>query len=148
MASQYIKFLDNFLITQMQKYGVHLLRIALGIVFVWFGALKVFGVSPVLHLIQSTYTFLPEPAFLIVLGIWEIIIGIGLIFKIFFRATLLLLWMQMFGTLTAPLLEPSIFFNGNVFLLTMEGEFVVKNFVLLAASLAIGGYELKENEKV
>ena len=120
-----------------------ILRIALGIVFLWFGALKIFGVSPVVDIIQGTYWFLADPIYIQLLGILEIIIGIGLIFKIALRLTLALLWLQMVGTLLAPFWAPSMFFDGNLFLLTMEGEFIVKNLVLVAAGLAIAGQEVK-----
>lgn len=123
--------------------GIPILRIALGIVFFWFGALKVLNVSPVLDLVRATYPFMPYPEFFIFLGFWEVIIGLGLIFKFWLRATLALLWLQMFGTVLAPIFRPEIFFDGNIFLLSILGEFVVKNFVLIAASLVIGGYEVK-----
>lgn len=128
----------------MQRHGVMLLRIALGIVFVWFGGLKIFGASPVADLIKNTYSFLPQAPFMLVLGIWEVVIGIGLIFKFALRATLALLWLQMAGTIVSPLFAPNIFFeNGNILLLTTEGEFVVKNFVLVASSLVIGGHDVR-----
>ena len=122
------------------------LRVALGVVFLWFGALKVFGVSPVVELVLQTYYFLPIPSGLLfdILGVWEVVIGLGLIFKKCLRCTLALLWLQMLGTLAAPLFAPAMFFSGgNPFLLTMEGEFVVKNLVLVAAGLVIGGHEVK-----
>jgi len=136
--------LDKFLIRQMHAKGIPALRIALGIVFLWFGALKIFGVSPVAELVAKSYAFLPAAAFIKVLGVWEVLIGLGLIFKIALRATLALLWLQMLGTLAAPVLSPTIFFSGwNPLGLTLEGEFVVKNLVLIASGLVIGGYEVK-----
>lgn len=136
---------DRRVIQWLQMNSITLLRVGLGIVFVWFGALKVFGVSPVEDLIASTYSFLPLNAFMIFLGIWEIIIGIGLIFKLFLRVTLILFVVQMTGTLLAPFLDPQLFFsNGNPLLLTTEGEFVIKNLVLVSAGLVIAGHQIKE----
>lgn len=135
--------LDRFLITEMHQWGIPVLRVALGIVFLWFGGLKVFGVTPVVDLIAETYSFFPTTAFLFVLGWWEVLIGISLLSHHFLRIALMLLWLQMAGTFAAVVLAPAIFFvQGNPFLLTMEGEFIVKNIVLISAGLVIGGYEI------
>ncbi|TSC67249.1 MAG: hypothetical protein G01um101472_473 [Parcubacteria group bacterium Gr01-1014_72] len=133
--------LDEGFIRLMRRHSVAILRIALGVVFLWFGLLKVFGESPVREFIALTYSFLPADPFILVLGVWETAIGLGLIFKKFLRVTLGLLWLQMLGTFGVFLLEPSMFFSGgNPLLLTMEGEFVVKNIVLAASGIVIGGY--------
>lgn len=138
------KKFDIFFIKEMHKWGIPILRVSLGIVFLWFGSLKVFGFSPVVDLIAGTYSFFPTSQFVMFLGIWEVLIGLGLILKLNLRVTLAFLWLQMAGTLTALALNPSIFFvNHNIFLLTTEGEFVVKNLVLIAAGLVIGGHEVE-----
>lgn len=138
---------DSRAIRWMRTHSVDFLRIGLGIVFVWFGALKVFDVSPVVYLIEKTYSFFPIESFMLVLGIWEIIVGIGLIFSIYMRLTLFLFWAQMLGTVAAPFLYPELFFsNGNPLLLTTEGEFVIKNLVLITAGMVIGGHQLKEHD--
>ncbi len=132
----------------MEKHGIKFLRISLGIVFLWFGFLKIIGQSPVEYLIAQTYFFLPAKEFVIFLGLWELIIGLGLIFSIQLKVTLLLLWLQMAGTFLAPILKPMMFFkNLNLMLLTTEGEFVVKNLVLVAAAAVIGGAYYREKTK-
>ena len=146
MKISYFSLLDRFLISEMHSWGIPVLRWALGIIFLWFGALKVLGVSPVVDLITATYFFLPPAFFIPVLGIWEVAIGLGLISKFFLRGTLALLWLQLIGAFAALVLAPALFFtNDNIFLLTMEGEFVIKNLILVAAGLVIGGYEVKRN---
>ena len=138
---------DRIFVQVLRRSGIPVLRVCLGIVFFWFGALKVLGVSPVAGIIHTAYPFMPYPAFILVLGIWEVLIGIGLIFNIALRATLALLWLQMLGTLTALILAPSLFFaDGNIFLLRTEGEFVIKNLVLIAAGMVIGGFEVPSKE--
>ena len=47
------------------------------------------------------------------------------------------------GTFTAIFMAPELFYTGSPFYLTMEGEFVAKNLVLLAAGLAIAGHEVR-----
>ena len=139
-----VSSLDSTVRDALQRWGVPALRVALGIVFVWFGALKIAGQSPVVAMIQTAFPFMPEPFFLRSLGIVEVAIGVGLISGIALRLTLAVFLGQMTGTLSAPLLAPSLFFaHGNLLLLTTEGEFVVKNFVLITAGLVIAAYSLK-----
>lgn len=139
-----IRTFDNLFIDRMRRFSMPMLRMALGVIFLWFGLLKIFGASPVVELIGSTYSFLPKEQFVLFVGIWEAAIGLGLIGKFALRATLALLWLQMSGTFVALVLAPDIFFlHGNPLLLTLEGEFVMKNIVLITASLVIGGHEIK-----
>ncbi|MBA3956845.1 MAG: hypothetical protein H0X51_00410 [Parachlamydiaceae bacterium] len=143
-----VKQVEKTAIKQMRQWGIWLLRVSLGIVFFWFGLLKIFNVSPVQHMIEKTYTFTVErPEYIIFLGIIEVLIGLGLIFKVYLKTTLILLWLQIAGILLSVFFHPPLFFNGNPFFLTLEGEFVVKNLIILAASIVIGGYRSKPMER-
>lgn len=135
--------LDNLIGSFAKAHGVSLLRISLGIVFLWFGALKFFDVSPVAGLVSSSYSFFPAREFMIVLGIWEMLVGLWLILKLYLRLTIIFLWLQMGGVFGSLILLPSAFIkSGNPLLLTLEGEFLVKNIVILAATLVIWAYEI------
>ena len=135
--------LDNLLLTSLRRWSITALRLALGSVFLWFGALKIFGNSPVTSLIRETYTFLPVGIFIFILGVWEVFIGIGIILKRVLRCVLVLLCLHLVGTFTAVWFKPSLFFaQGFPFGLTIDGEFVIKNLVLIAAALVIAGYEV------
>jgi uncharacterized membrane protein YphA (DoxX/SURF4 family) len=136
--------LDAFLTSLMARYGIVLLRLSLGVVFLWFGALKFFpGLSPAEGLAartisQLTFGYLAPSSAVFILALWECLIGIGLIFNLFMRATLFLLWVQMLGTIT-----PIFFFPGEVFSVfpiapTLEGQYIIKNIVLVSAGLVIG----------
>ena len=136
--------LDTFLTSLMAKYGIVLLRLSLGVVFLWFGALKFFpGLSPAEDLAartisQITFGLLQPQTAVFILAVWESLIGIGLIFNLFMRATLFLLWVQMLGTIT-----PIFFFPNEVFAVfpiapTLEGQYIIKNIVLVSAGLIIG----------
>lgn len=143
-----LKDFDYRFIQLMRNHGIAVLRVFLGVVFLWFGALKIAGVSPVADLIADTYSFLPLDGFVKFLGVWEVLIGIGLIFKKCLRVTLALLWLQMLGTFVAPVFNFTLFFEGgNLLLPTMDGEFVIKNLVLIAAGLVIGGHEVEPWKK-
>lgn len=132
--------IDAANVAWMQRHGVTLLRLALAIVFLWFGALKVLGVSPVEDLVAATVYWVSPEWFVPFLGLWEMAIGLGLLFAVALRATLLLLALQLAGTFLVLVVRPDVaFVEGNPFLLTVEGEFVVKNLVLLAAGVVIGG---------
>ena len=72
----------------MDRRGVLLLRASVGVVFVWFGALKLIPeASPAVELIVSTYPFLPAPVFVPFVGCWEIVIGVGFVTGRFVRVT-------------------------------------------------------------
>lgn len=140
---------DASIVAALRRWSIPALRLALGLIFVWFGALKVFGVSPVTPLLKETYTFMALPAFTIILGVWEIVVGIGLVFKLALRPTLFLLCLHLAGTFVAIWLAPSLFFlHRNPLVLTANGEFVLKNLVLLTAGLVIGGHELSQLPKL
>jgi uncharacterized membrane protein YkgB len=123
----------------LARIGVPLLRISLGVVFLWFGVLKVFDVSPVAELVARTiYWF--DPGFVVpALGVVEVFVGVCLLSGRLIRVALPLLVLQMVGTFLVLLLLPDVAFrDGNPLLLTVEGEFVVKNLVLLSGALVVG----------
>lgn len=131
--------MDRILIRLMTVYGIALLRIALAITFIWFGALKIVGRSPVGDLVATTVYWFPAAIFVPVLGIWEVLVGLGLLFRIALRLTLLLFWLQLTGTFLVLVIHPEVAFQqGNPLLLSMTGEFVIKNLVLIAAGIVIG----------
>lgn len=135
---------DELVLNILRRWSITALRLALGSVFLWFGALKIFGSSPVASLIQQTYSFMPVHVFVLVLGVWEMLIGLGVIFKRALRCVLILLGVHLIGTFTSIWFKPSIFFvQGVPFCLTVDGEFVIKNLVLITAALVIAGYEVK-----
>lgn len=135
---------DQVLVRWMARHGIRLLRLSLGIIFLWFGALKFFPeLSPAEDLAartinQLTFGLVSEEIALLILATWECLIGIGLLFRLYLRGTLLLLFVQMLGTIT-----PIFFFPGEVFTqfpygLTLEGQYIVKNVVLISAGIVIG----------
>lgn len=81
---------------------------------------------------------------MLVLGVWEMLIGFGIILKRVLRCVLVLLCVHLVGTFTAVWFKPSLFFvqGGFPFSLTVDGEFVIKNLVLIAAALVIAGHEV------
>ena len=124
--------------------AVPVLRISLGIVFLWFGVLKFFpGLSPAQDLAartieQLTFGLVPPDVALPVLAAWEVLIGLGLLSGRFLRATLLLLAVQMLGTLTPLVFFPTETFTVFPIAPTLEGQYILKNMVLVAAAMVVG----------
>ena len=137
--------IDPIITGWMNRYGLLLLRISVGIVFVWFGVLKFFpGVSAAQDLAIRTIKLLtfglaPETLIINGLALWEVLIGIGLISGKFMRETLLLLFLQMIGTFTPIFLFPSEVFNHIPYAPTLEGQYIIKNIVIISAAIVLGG---------
>ena len=132
--------IDRWMVGFMDTYGTELLRISVAVVFIWFGLLKIVERSPVYDLVARTVYWVSPDFFVPFLGVWEVVIGVGLLFRLALRLTLFLFWLQLAGTFLVLVLRPDIAFQyGNPLLLTTEGEFVIKNLVLIAAGLVIGG---------
>ncbi len=136
--------LDRRITFALAGAAVPALRISLGAVFLWFGALKLIpGLSPAEDLAARTIEQLslglvPPEVALPVLAAWEVLIGLGLLAGRFLRATLALLALQMLGTLTPLLLFPSETFTVFPIAPTLEGQYIVKNVVLVTAAMVVG----------
>ncbi|MCK6623605.1 MAG: hypothetical protein DPW09_06075 [Anaerolineae bacterium] len=132
--------LDQAITRWMARYGMFILRIGLGIVFFWFGALKLIpGLSPAEDLVRHTIYLVDPNLFLPILAIWEVLIGLGLIFGKYMRATLLLLFLQMPGTALPLVILPEVVWTAFPYGLTLEGQYIIKNLVLIGAGLVLGG---------
>ena len=137
--------IDTKITSWMDRNGLFLLRISMGIVFVWFGVLKFFpGVSAAQDLAirtieMLTFGLVPEVLIINGLALWEVLIGVGLILGKFMKATLLLLFLQMIGTFTPVFLFPSEVFNHIPYAPTLEGQYIIKNIVIISAAMVLWG---------
>lgn len=124
----------------MSRNGLRALRIGLGVVYVWFGALKLFPtLSPAEELVTGTLRFL-DPHWLVpCLGIGEVAIGLSLMFGVLMRVSLPLLFMHMAGTVLPLVLLPHTTWTRFPFAPTLEGQYIVKNIVIVGAALVLGG---------
>jgi CRP-like cAMP-binding protein len=123
----------------MERHGYRLLRIAMGIVFIWFAVLKPLGLSPAEALVAKATAWIPIPGFLYILTAWEIAIGVCFLFKRLNRWAVVLLLMHMPGTLLPLVTLPDETFVRFPFVLTLEGQYIIKNLVLIAAGIVLGG---------
>jgi uncharacterized membrane protein YkgB len=136
--------IDRSITGFMAKYGIQMLRISLGINFLWFGLLKfVPGLSPAqelaTHTIEKlTFGIVESSESIYILATWETLIGLALITGVFLRATLFLLFLQMLGTLSPLVLFPELTFVRFPYAPTMEGQYIIKNLVLISAAMVVG----------
>ena len=132
--------LDESISSMMNTYGIIFLRYSIGIIFIWFGILKPFGVSPAQDLVANTvYWFDNKLAFVKFLGWWEVAIGLTMCYKPMIRLSIFLLFVQMPGTFLPLILLPDICFTDFPFGLTLEGQYIVKNLIIISSGLVIGG---------
>ena len=136
---------DPIITGWMSRNGYLLLRISIGIIFFWFGFLKFIpGLSPAQELATRTislmtFGLMPESIIINGLAFWEVLIGVGLITGKFMRETLLLLFLQMAGTFAPVFLFPDEVFTRIPYAPTLEGQYIIKNLVLVAAGIVLGG---------
>lgn len=140
----YLKTLDRAVTRWLARYSIALLRISLGIIFFWFGVLKFFpGASPAEQLATRTIEVLTfgvveEQLSLPILAAWEVLIGLGLILHRWMRATLSLLLVQMMGTVAPLFLFPEATWTRFPVAGTLEGQYIIKNLVLVTGALVVG----------
>ena len=112
---------------------------ALAAVFVWFGALKLIGASPVHELIARTLPFLDADLSVPALGVVEVALGLVLATGFLPRITLLVLAGHLTGTFLSFVTASELMWGANLFELTADGEFVAKNLVMISAALVLIG---------
>lgn len=139
IVAKYFDKLDRKITEWMGKNGLLILRICLGIIFLWFGVLKFYkGLSPAEDLVRNTVYFFNPDLFIPVLALWESLIGLGLITGKYMRLTLLLLFLQMPGTALPLIILPEKVWTVFPYGLTLEGQYIIKNLVLISAGLVLG----------
>lgn len=108
---------------------------AYSLIYFWYGLQKVFGVSPAEELVQRATDWIFPQEFVIFLGFWEVAIGIFLLIKKWRRFGLWLLFLQFPGTFLPLFTNPEDCFSSFPFALTLDGQYIFKNLILLAGGL-------------
>ena len=128
----------------MARHGVACMRLSLGVIFLWFGGLKLFpGFSPAEALagqtiMALTFGMVPPELSVPALGYIEALIGVALLSGKAMRLTLPALFVHMGGTALPFLLLPSVVFGDEAMTLSLEGQYIVKNLVILSGALVVG----------
>ncbi|MFT5848306.1 MAG: putative membrane protein YkgB [Psychroserpens sp.] len=135
--------LDKGTIKIMKSASTPAIRLSFGVIFIWFGMLKPLGLSAAEGLLKATVVWLPFGSaenWLIVIGFWEVVIGVFFFFKKTTRIAIILLFLQMVGTFMPLVFLPEVTFqSNNVFLPTLEGQYIIKNLIIISAALVLGG---------
>ncbi len=130
---------DTGIIAFLQKISVPFARFALFVVYFWFGLLKVVGQSPaspmVKHLLSLTMPFIPFTTFIVLFGLFEMLIGILFIIPGLEKITLYVFAIHMFTTFL-PLFIMSEIWTRN-YVPTLEGQYIIKNLALIGCALSI-----------
>lgn len=130
--------LDERIARWMGGVGHPAHEICLGVFFAWLGALKVFGHPTGSSLLAHT-VYIGSPEFMVrVLGVWEILIGVLLLWRPTVRLALLLLFLRLPGTLLALLVKIDVCWVSFPFVPTPEGQYLIKDLFLFGAALVIG----------
>jgi uncharacterized membrane protein YkgB len=138
-----IVFFDRYIITTLQRIAMPAARIALFIIFFWFGLLKVIGASPagplVSNLLEQTIPFISPATFIFLFGFFEMLIGILFLIPKMERLAILLLGVHMITTFV-----PLVFLRETSwqrFLVpTLEGQYIIKNVALIALAIGIAAH--------
>lgn len=131
---------DHALINFFRRYSTPVARLALFTVFFWFGLLKVLGLSPAADLVRSLYeqtiTFMQFDTFYILFSLYECLIGILFLIKGVERIVIPLLFIHMFATFLPLIMLPDATWQ-SALVPTLEGQYIIKNLVIIAAAFGI-----------
>lgn len=126
----------------VERIAGPLLRISLGLILLWIGALKFADPSPVVGLLHASLPFLAANAFVYGVGVLEITASILLFAGIATRYVGLLVLILFAGTLTIFAVAPAVTYGSKGFpYLTLAGQFLLKDFALAAAAIAMVAIE-------
>ena len=128
----------------MDRWGALALRYSLAVIFIWFGILKPLGMSPAEPLVKLTVVWMPfltADTWVDIIGWWEVVIGVAFLRRDTIRLAIALLALQMMGTLMPLIVLPEVTFqaDGFPFAPTMEGQYIVKNLLIISSALVVGG---------
>jgi uncharacterized membrane protein YkgB len=132
--------IDFELIALLRRISMPLARIALFIVFFWFGILKIIGTSPanpmVMDLMHATLPFMTWEVFIVLFSIYEMIIGLTFLIPKLERLAIALLMPHMVMTMLPLIFLSDMTWQG--FLTpTLEGQYIIKNLVIIALAVSI-----------
>ena len=133
----------------MYKFNTndYLVRFLLFIIFFWFGFFKIIHLFPSQQLVKDTVFWMPlldASTWTVIIGFWEVLISVFFLSKKTTFIAMILLFMQMTGTLLPLVILPEVTFqNSNPLLSTLEGQYIIKNIIIITATLIIGRNQLK-----
>ena len=138
--------IDHVIVTWLQALEVPLARLAIFVVYFWFGSLKLLGMSPATPLVQAlfarTVTFISFDAFYLSFAAFEVIIGILFLIPRTERIAMPLLALHLVTTIMPLVFLPEI--TWQAFLVpTLEGQYIIKNILIAASAVVVGSKVMK-----
>ena len=125
------------------RHSLTLLRISIGIIYLWFGALKYFpNLSPADQLAKDTinlitFGLIPSNVSIILLAIWETSLGLVLILGIWQRAAFYVLMLHMICTFIPLFFFVDVSFTSLPYAFTLVGQYIMKNLIIICAALVL-----------
>ncbi|MFP3984119.1 MAG: hypothetical protein ACLFV2_10570 [Desulfurivibrionaceae bacterium] len=138
--------IDKKIFEVFYKHGHSVHRVSLGLIFIWFGLLKPFGAKTTTSLLAHTIYFFPPEYILPLLGWWEVAIGLTLLFSKLVKYSIILQFIRIPGTILAFFIHPEICFVDFPYVPSPEGQYLIKDIIILFAGIAIAGTVYKEKE--
>ncbi len=132
--------IDLRVIHFFRKISMPAARIGLFVVFFWFGLLKVIGLSPAGELVRALYeqtiSFMPFDVFYLCFALLECLIGVLFLIPGAERIVVPLLLLHMAATFLPLFMLPDVTWQSS-FVPTLEGQYIIKNLVIIAAAIGI-----------
>ena len=138
--------IEKKIFTAFYVHGHKIHRLSLGLIFIWFGLLKPFGEKTTTSLLAHTIYFFPPEFILPILGWWEVAIGICLIYKPLVKLSIILQFIRIPGTILAFFIHPQVCFVQIPYVPSPEGQYLIKDIVILIAGIAIAGTVYSEKD--
>ncbi|RTY96235.1 hypothetical protein EKL32_02495 [Flavobacterium sp. GSN2] len=129
---------------KMEQHSIDIMRISLAVVYIWFGALKISGMSPAGELVEQTVYWFEPKIFIPILGVFEVLIGLGLLIKRCIPYTIPVLLIHMAATFFPVFILKKVCFDAFPYCPTLAGQYIIKNLILISGTLVITG---KYNKK-
>ena len=132
---------------------IKLMRLSLGIIFVWYGMLKFFPtLSPAEDLAIKTidimfFNLIDGSLSIKLLAMLEVAIGIGFLSGFYTKIVTIIFLGHMVCTFAPLFILPELSFTQAPYAFTLVGQYIVKNIVFILVGVLIYQNELKKNQK-
>ncbi|MBI3232116.1 MAG: hypothetical protein HYZ51_03510 [Candidatus Doudnabacteria bacterium] len=140
-----IQNFDNKVVAFCQRLAMPFARLALFVIYFWFGLLKIIDVSPanplVMRLQEKTLPFLSFQQFIVFFALFEMLIGLLFLFPKATRLAIFLFFLHMLTTFMPLVFLPGVSWQ-KPFVPTLEGQYIIKNLALIALVIFLAA-ELK-----
>lgn len=135
--------IDSLIINFFRAISVPFAKLAVFVIFFWFGLLKVVGESPanplVKDLLEKTLPFLTFEQFIVCFGVFEMLIGLTFILPKFERVAIFLLAIHMVTTFLPLVMLPEVVWQSS-WVPTMEGQYIIKNLAIIGLAMGVAAH--------